>query len=1433
MFDGMMHLRLMSFVTLFFTLVSVSKNNPDIKTNGDKEKYASKISKIFQNESATFEQNNGQYDAAFNYRFSNSNACVDFYEDRVEFSLRKVTQGFDPVDIEKQMKFEYVRWAIDLNASSAINHVGELTKQNVNFFRQNSTSIGKYVADGIVYERIYPNIDLKFYTSENGELKYDFILHKGAKLADIKLSYTGVEELKVNEAGQLIYETKWGAITEEKPYSYRSNGGEEVRIDYISEGNNLTFDADFEIASEEIILDPIYVDWSTYFYGTGRANNGFGFTRIFDLDIDDQNHVYVTGNTNDRFPVTVGAYDTSSDGSYDAFVCKMSPAGDSIVWFSYFGGSNFDYCLSMAVNSAQEPVVSGFTWSPDFPFTTGAFDTIANTQDGFSNRYSGYVTKFSKNGDALIFSTFLGGTGNNLIQSMVLDDQGYIYMTGQTNAADYPTTPGAYQTTYGGTSSSSGWWRGGDAFVTKMKPDGTDLVFSTFIGGSLDDVAYGISLSPSNEVYIVGKTSSTNFPTTPGSRVFNFRVTGISDGFITKLNAAGSILVYSKLMGGSGEDWFEGVYVNQGGEAYVAGISRSSDFYTSSNAFQKSSNGGADAVVVKIANTGAYVWYSTYLGGSGDELYSSGFIYNSNVRIAANIREEAIVCGISRSLNFPVTSDALQTTNPGSGSNNFWNSSATIAKLDYRGEKLLYGTYYGGSGFELPGANKLKRISCFTNILYGGFTRSIDYPTTPGVYKENGNSLSNGFAWSGFISKFRDTLYTEPIALGIGDSMIECDEVFEILDASNIGADFLWSTGATEQFIFAEDTGVYWVQATYGCDTVRDSIHFKLEYSPKLPVLPDDSTYCDVFPVLDLDVENDTVLATYLWQNGDTTSTQRIDTMGTYWVDIITPNCGIQRDEVVYRKLNTPDASLPKDSLFCGDVDLLLQPGDSADNEEIYVWHTQDSSATFYVDTVGTYGVRISNYCGTDTSTFVSSQLQTPVLSLPADSVFCDSVAIDLVFGQVNNEEIYLFKNLETNLGLGLVTNSIQITEAGQFEISIENRCSTVLDTIELALLYSPTVSLGNDSILCDQVDLTLEVGRLDNDESYDWSSDLSNKSNTYRVDQVGDYGIIISNKCGTAFDEISFEMVKSPVVQLPQDTTFCDQVDLLLDATMADEDCDYEWNTTAQDPTIQVDETGTYRVTLTNYCGVATDSIQVGLITTPRVDLGFDEIFCNGVESMSYTVGKADNQEVYLWSSGSGANQESFSQVGTHWVRLTNKCAVVTDSINFSVSNSPEVALGTDTTLCGDFSITLDAGNPGMTYLWMPYGETTQTIQAQDQTEYSVIVYNDNGCEGRDEFEIRSDCISTSFLPSAFSPNGDGLNDLFRPTLVNYEQFEMEIYNRWGELLFKSTDASIGWDGTYKGEVVPNGVYTYYMIYRTTEDMQWQNVGGVLNVIR
>ncbi|MFT5724288.1 MAG: gliding motility-associated-like protein, partial [Bacteroidia bacterium] len=368
----------------------------------------------------------------------------------------------------------------------------------------------------------------------------------------------------------------------------------------------------------------------------------------------------------------------------------------------------------------------------------------------------------------------------------------------------------------------------------------------------------------------------------------------------------------------------------------------------------------------------------------------------------------------------------------------------------------------------------------------------------------------------------------------------------------------------------------------------------------------------------------------------------------------------------------------------------------------------------------------------------------------------------------------------------------------------------------------------------CDIVDetLTMSAAKANNAEVYTWTV-AGETDSSIHVTSSGDFTGFITNKCGLDSTQWTVILKNTPVVNLPKDSTYCNSVKTIFDVTDTDSEMLYEWQDKSTLSTFTVNGSGLYAVKLSNRCGSDSDQITIDLLYSPTVSLGEDLVFCGQVESTSYNIGTQNNSEVYLWSSGGVTDQATFNTEGTHWVTILNKCATVSDSVNYSVSPYPIVSLGLDTILCGKFSVPLDAGNSGMAYNWLPDGETTQKINATKQQLYRVIVTNIDGCESGDDFEIGSGCISSYHVPTGFSPNNDGVNDLFKPTLVNYQDFSMSIYNRWGEEIFKSNDPNIGWDGTYNGEVVMNGVYLYAMRFITTEDEAFKTVKGLVHVVR
>ena len=278
----------------------------------------------------------------------------------------------------------------------------------------------------------------------------------------------------------------------------------------------------------------------------------------------------------------------------------------------------------------------------------------------------------------LVYSTYLGGSGENEASAIAVDGSGNAYVTGLTSSTDFPISNSALQSTNGGSVCN--------AFVTEMAAGGQGLVYSTYFGGSYEDTAFGIAVDNSGNAYIAGLTESADFPTTANALYSSLN--GPADAFVTEIAAGGQSLVYSTYLGGSGYDAAFSIAVDSSGNAYVAGETLSTDFHTTSNAYQSTYAGGTnhgDAFVTEIAAGGTSLLYSTYLGGTGDDVANS---------IAVDSSGNAYVAGWTLSTNFPTTSSAFQPSF--AGATNYGN--AFVAEIASGGQSLVYSTYLGGSG---------------------------------------------------------------------------------------------------------------------------------------------------------------------------------------------------------------------------------------------------------------------------------------------------------------------------------------------------------------------------------------------------------------------------------------------------------------------------------------------------------------------------------------------------------------------------------------------------------------------------------------------------------------------------------------------------------------------------------------------------------------
>jgi len=546
---------------------------------------------------------------------------------------------------------------------------------------------------------VYVGIDVVYYGNQ-GEIEYDFVVAPRSDPRQIRMRFEGAERIETEASGDLVLRLDGGEIRQRAPVAYQERGGSRqvVQARYRRLGAR-----EFGIAlgaydpGLPLVIDPVLA-WSTYLGGGGSDGANA-------IAVDAAGNVYVTGATQSiNFPIA-NALQAVNAGGVDAFVTKLNAAGSALVYSTYLGGSFLDSGNDIAVDGSGNAYVAGDTYSTNFP-TANAFQTSnAGLLDVF-------VAKLNAAGTALVYSSYLGGTGSDQTTAIAIDPSGNAYLAGFSDSADFPTA-NAMQAVNGGLY---------DAFVTKLNAAGSAIVYSTYLGGTAFDRAAGVAVDASGSAYIAGDTASPNFPLANALQASNG---GMRDAFAAKLNAAGTALVYSTYLGGSGLELANAIVVDGAGSAYVAGFTDSTNFPTA-NALQASYAGLNDAFVTKLNAAGTALVYSTYLGGSGEDIASA---------VAVDSAANVFVAGRTNSANFPT----VNTSQPFNASGA---ADAFASKLNAAGTALLDSTYLGGSTGD--GALGIA-VDSAGSMYVAGFTTSTNFPIAHALQASKGGGQFDGF----------------------------------------------------------------------------------------------------------------------------------------------------------------------------------------------------------------------------------------------------------------------------------------------------------------------------------------------------------------------------------------------------------------------------------------------------------------------------------------------------------------------------------------------------------------------------------------------------------------------------------------------------------------------------------------------------------------
>jgi len=563
----------------------------------------------------------------------------------------------------------------------------------------------------VTYHNVLPGIDQVYY-SWGGRLEYDFVLTPGADPRSIRMTVDGAGRPRLDARGGLEFQLPGGILREARPVAYQQDGRvrQAVSARYVISGQGVSVGVGGYDRSRALTIDPALA-YATYLGGSG-TDDGSG------IAVDSAGDAYVTGTTSSTDFPTQGPEQGSNRGVDTVFVSKLNPTGSALLYSTYLGGSGGDAGYAVAVDGAGDAYVTGSTNSTDFPVTAGA---PQGTKSGGNGNQDAFVAELNPTGDKLLYGTYLGGSANDAGQGIAVDSADAVYVTGYTYASDFPTTTGAYATTYGG---------GEDAFVTKIITTSAKLAYSTYLGGSDYDVGAAIAVDGTGDAYVTGGTGSSDFPTR--SALFPTNTSGDGKAFVTELNPNGSGLLYSTYLGGTAFNQGAGIAVDGAGDTYVTGYTSSTDFPTTSGAYAASAPSGAsgtyDAFVAKLNAGGGALGYSTYLGGTNDD---------RGAAIAVDGAGDAYVTGSTASTDFPTTTGAGATTYGGGAADAF------LTTLNAAGSALTYSTYLGGAGEDYGYA---VAVDCAGSAYVTGQTSSANRIATTGAYSTTyGGGTSDAF----------------------------------------------------------------------------------------------------------------------------------------------------------------------------------------------------------------------------------------------------------------------------------------------------------------------------------------------------------------------------------------------------------------------------------------------------------------------------------------------------------------------------------------------------------------------------------------------------------------------------------------------------------------------------------------------------------------
>ncbi|MBX5438851.1 MAG: gliding motility-associated C-terminal domain-containing protein, partial [Thermoflavifilum sp.] len=672
--------------------------------------------------------------------------------------------------------------------------------------------------------------------------------------------------------------------------------------------------------------------------------------------------------------------------------------------------------------------------------------------------------------------------------------------------------------------------------------------------------------------------------------------------------------------------------------------------------------------------------------------------------------------------------------------------------------------------------------------------------------------------------------------VNLGNDTAICQGESLTLNAGNVGSTYLWSTGQTSSSITTDTAGIYWVKVTdaNGCsasDTLQLQIH-------PLPIvnLGNDTAICQG-ESLTLNADNPG--ANYLWSTNQTSSSITVNTAGSYWVKV-TNSYGCSASDTLQLQIHPlPIVNLGNDTAICQGESLTLNAGNVGST---YLWSTGQTSSSIITDTAGIYWVKVTDANGCSAADTLQLQIHPlPIIELSGDTALCQGASIilwahELTRASGGQEAGRLLWNT------GETQDSIeaQVDKDKIYWVRVTNSwgCSQT-DTIHLKALPLPNLRLTHDTSTCENHPITLDAG--DDGIAYRWSTGDTTRQITLMPTESssgGVYRVQVINTFGcSAVDSVHLHVHPLPRLSLEKQVNICEGQQITLRAQApSGEDYSFQWNNQTQADSLIVSQPGTYWVITSNGFCLRIDTIRVNLLANTLPKLNPAATLCpNQILQLDAS---SPDAIAYMWNTGATTPRITIDTPGIYTVLINGAICNYTriDTVKVSQGFSPAVRLLADDSLicAGDRLLLRALGEHVEGYRWQD-GTYGPNYTATQPGLYRVQAFNVCGIATDSVMlEPASDCVGDIIMPNAFTPNHDGHNDVFRPKVLHQVfDFELRIFNRWGQLLFLTHDWTQGWDGTFHGQPCDAGGYAWWVKYRETPDGPVMFKKGVLTLLR